>query len=96
MEHIEHTDERGRKYKALKDGDHVMIVGPPEDLFDELGLPEPFATRLHNSLYHRGILSYKDAARKPNELTGALQEVYQLDAQKLMEVLFKYQEVDNE
>jgi hypothetical protein len=91
MEQIEHIDNRGRYYKALKDGDVLMIVGPPEDLFEELGLPEHFVTRLHNILYQRGILSFRDAARKPQELTGALQEAYRLDAQKLMEMLFKYE-----
>lgn len=91
MEQIEHTDHRGRKYKAFKDGDAVLVVGPPEDFLDELGIPEPFATTLHNILFNRGIFSFKDAARKPQELTGALQECYRLDAQKLMEALFKYE-----
>ena len=63
MEKIEHTDELGRKYQALKDGDIVMPLGPPEGLVDELGLPEPIATRLHNALYRRGILTYQDATR---------------------------------
>jgi len=91
MEQIEHTDERGRKYKAYRDGEAVLIVGPPEDLLDEFGLPEPFATALHNNLFRRGILTFKDASKRPQELTAALQETYRLDAQKLMETLFKYE-----
>jgi hypothetical protein len=98
MELIEHRDERGRLYKAYQDGDTILIVAPNEDLLDDLGLPESFATRLHNILYRRGILTYTDAAKRPQELMGALQELYQLDAQKLMEILFRYehQEVDHD
>ena len=97
MQEIEHTDERGRKYKAYQEGEAVLIVGPPEDLMEELGLTEPFATTLHNILYRRGIISYQDAARRPNELFGALQEAYRLDVQKLTKALFEYnQEVRNE
>lgn len=90
MESIEHTDERGRKYKAYKDGEAILIVGPPEDLMEELGLPEPFATHLHNILYRRGILNFDTARTKPNNLIGALQEAYGVDAQKLTECLFRY------
>ena len=97
MQEITHTDERGRKYKAYQDGEQLLIVGPPEDLVDELGLPEDFATRLHNILFRRGIFSYNDAARNPNNLLGALQEAYRLDVQKLTEALFTYnQEVRHE
>ena len=98
MEKIEHTDELGRKYQALKDGDIVMPLGPPEGLVDELGLPEPIATRLHNALYRRGILTYQDATRNHQNLIGALQEVLMVDVQKLTEVFFRFenQEVPNE
>lgn len=90
MQQIEHTDERGRLYKAYQDGDLVIIIGPPEDFVDDLGLPEPFGTKLHNILYRRGILNYQDATRNMNNLQGALQEAYALDVQKLTEALFKY------
>lgn len=88
MEQIEHTDERGRKYKAFRDGESVLIIGPPEDLMEEMGLPEPFATHLHNILYRRGIITFKDATRNMNNLIGALQEAYALDAQKLTAAFF--------
>ena len=40
MEQIIHIDGRGRKYKAYQDGEAVLIIGPPEDLFDDSGMPE--------------------------------------------------------
>lgn len=88
MELIEHTDERGRFYKAYQEGEQLLIIGPPEDLMDELELPEQFGTTLHNILYRRGIFTYQDAARNINNLYGALQEAYQLDVQRLTEALF--------
>lgn len=85
---------KGRKYKALVSPDEqegaYVIEGPPEGLVDELGLPEPQATRLHNILYERGILTAKDAS-KPNAILGALQEALQVDAQKIVETFFRYE-----
>lgn len=84
----------GRKYKALVSPDEqngaYIILGPPEGLVDTIGLPEPFATRLHNSLYDRGILSSKEASKQHRDVTGALQESLMIDAQRLMEEFFKY------
>ena len=92
MVKIEHVDEKGRKYEALSDGNgNVIVLGPPEGLVDDMKLPEPFATTLHNILYARHIFHYKDAQNR-NNLIGALQEALNLDAQKLNEAFFKYQE----
>jgi len=98
MQTTEYTDEKGRQYKALQDGEMRVILGPPEGLVDELGLPEPFATRLHNILYKRGLLNYTEAAKNPNNLLGAYQEALRMDVQKLNEGFFKYenQEVRHE
>jgi len=83
--------QNGRKYKAYVSPDEQMgayaVIGPPEGLVDELGLPEPFATRLHNTLYERGIMNAKDATR-PNAVSGALQEALQVDAQTIVERYF--------
>jgi hypothetical protein len=95
MEQIEHTDGRGRKYKAFREGENVLIIGPPEDLVDELELPESFATNLHNVLYRRGIFSFQDAAKNMNNLIGALQEAYRLDAQKLTAAFFEHEGASN-
>jgi len=98
MDTTEHIDEKGRKYKAVRENDMVVIIGPPEGLVDDLGLPEPFATHLHNVLYRRELWNYAEVAKDPNKLVGAYQEALRLDAQKLTEGFFKYenQEVRHE
>jgi len=91
MEKIEYTDPlTQRKYEALKNGGDTMIIGPPEGLVDELGLPEPFATNLHNILYRRRIFTYAQASRN-NVLQGALQEALTIDAQRLTEAFRIYE-----
>lgn len=91
IETVEHRDPlTGRLYKAYKDGDAVMLIGPPEGLVDALELPEPFATTLHNIMYARGIFTFGDAS-KPRALIGALQEALSLDAQKLAEAFSKFE-----
>ena len=85
----------GRKSVVLVDrsGTEEMhiILGPPEGLVEELGLPEPFATRLHNILCDREILTYKDVAKRQNQLLGALQEALSVDVQRLAEAYFKFE-----
>jgi hypothetical protein len=94
MEKIVHIDEKGRKYDALKsESGMVITIGPHEGVVDALGLPEPFATSLHNVLHARGILNYKDAC-KPQNLQGALQEALLIDAQRLNEAYFRYEQQD--
>jgi hypothetical protein len=93
MEKAEHVDEKGRKYLAFINADEQMIIiGPPEGLVDDLKLPEPFATSLHNVLYARGIYNYAAASKAQKELIGALQEALQLDSQKLMEMFFRFEQ----
>lgn len=92
METITHTDEKGRHYLALSNGEGLVIIkGPPDGLVDDLKLPEPFATSLHNILFARKIFTYADASKAGNGLIGALQEAFLLDAQKLLEVFFRYE-----
>lgn len=91
MEVIIHTDEKGRKYRAFKNGEDVIISGPPENLVDGLGLPEPFATKLHNVLCDRKLFTFQDIMKNPNNLVGALQEALNLDAQILVEAYSKYE-----
>lgn len=82
----------GRKYKAFLSPDEqsgaYIIVGPPEGLVDSLGIPEPFATRLHNTLYERGIITGQDASKKHKEVIGAVQETFMVDAQRIVEAFF--------
>jgi len=92
MEKIIHVDEKGRKYDAWKgSGDQSIIIGPGEGIVDTLGLPEPFATVMHNCLHARGIIKYKDAC-KPNAIKGALQEALRIDEQRLNEAYFRYEQ----
>lgn len=94
MEAITDRDPvNGRLYSALKDGEEIMRLGPPEGLVDALGLPEPFATTLHNILFHRKIFTYKEASRG-NILQGALQEALTLDAQRLTDAFLKYEKTE--
>lgn len=84
------TDKQGRNYEAWVDGKHKIIIGPPEDLVESLGLPEPFATRLHNALHARRLLNYQDVSRNSKSLIGALQETLLLDAQTLTQKYFEF------
>lgn len=81
-------EKNDRKYKvALPEGveniDLGIPVGPP-NVVDEIGLPEPMATRLHNQLYNRGLYSLAEVQKRPRELQAALQSALRLDAAKLM------------
>jgi len=87
----EYTDDKGRKYSALIDGDKHIVIGPPEGLVDKLELPEPFATNLHNILYRRKIFKFEDVQRRPKELFGALQECLRLDVQKITAIFFEFE-----
>jgi len=91
MEIFEYTDPiTHRKYEAMREGENVMKIGPPEGLVDELKLPEPFATNLHNVLYRRRIFNYAQATRG-NVLLGALQEALNMDVQRLTEVFAAFE-----
>ena len=89
------VDENGRKYKVLLDDstnqELSIIIGPPEGVVDEMGLPEPFATRLHNNLCDRGIFTYKDISSNQRSALGALQEALNIDIQKLAEAYLNYE-----
>lgn len=91
MQRITHTDPMtSRKYEALQDGDQIIKIGPPEGLVDELNLPEPFATDLHNALHRRRIFTFKEASRN-GALQGALQEALNLSAQRLTDTFANYE-----
>lgn len=92
MEHIEHKDEKGRLYEALQgEGGNIIILGPPEGLVDTFDIPEPFATNLHNAMYHRRLFNLGAVQRSGNSLHGALQEAYRLDVQRLTEAIMQYE-----
>lgn len=88
-------DKNGRRYTVLvepgQNPETGIVKGPPEGLVDELGFPEPFATRLHNALHARGMLNYRSLAQKSRELVGVLQEVFSVDAQLITEAYLKFE-----
>ena len=81
-----------RFYETVEVGDQKIIVGPHEGFVDTLGLPPDLATKLHNILYRRKVYNYASAAKHPQEVQGAIQELYQMDAQKLMEALHRFEQ----
>jgi len=85
----------GRKYLAYVSEDDppggYVVVGPPEGLVDSLGLPEPFATTLHNALFDRGLYNYKAIAANQKVAVGVIQEVLGMDAQKLVQAFFQFE-----
>ena len=84
------TDE-GRNQEAYSEGELNIPIGPPERVVDVLGLPEPFATNLHNELHRRNLLTYADVMKSPQSAQGALQAVLMLDVQKLVEAYYKFE-----
>lgn len=85
------TDENGRNHEVFADGDLSIPIGPP-DIVDDLKLPEPFATRLHNALHANGLFTYADVAKSPRTLQGVLQEALQIDIQILTESYRRYEQ----
>lgn len=88
MRTLDYTDALGRHWRVqLPDDagdDEVDLgvpVGPPD--LEPLGLPEPLAIRLHNELWHRGILTKRDAQARSTELIAAWQAALKVDAMTL-------------
>jgi predicted flap endonuclease-1-like 5' DNA nuclease len=94
MKNIITTDDKGRKYSVLIDDeaheDMAIVLGPP-NIVDELELPEPFATRLHNVLCDRGLLTYNDIAKNQKSVIGALQDALSIDANRITEAYLNYE-----
>jgi len=98
MKSVTYKDEKGRLYKVslpddVPDSEAIkgIPIGPP-DIVDALGLPEPFATRLHNELHRRSLWNIREIKRRPGALTAALQATLRVDFQTLSNA---YHKVDN-
>jgi len=81
-----------RFYERFGEGDMQVIIGPHEGFVDTLGLAPETATRLHNILHRRKLYNYKMASSHPQEVVGAIQELYLLDAQKLLEAFYRFEQ----
>lgn len=88
------VDEKGRKYEIYREGDMIIPIGPPDGLVDSLGLPEPFATNLHNALHSRSLFTYKAVCQSPRSLQGALQEAMNLDVQRLSQAFYQIENTE--
>jgi hypothetical protein len=95
---VDYKDERGRQYRVLlPDGEGEerasigIPVGPP-DVVETLELPEPFATRLHNELFARGLFTAEIARRKPSELQAAILAAAKVDAQTVYKAFVETEE----
>ena len=91
MRKVDYANELGRMYRVmLPDGapdDEAPMgipIGPP-DVVDAIGLPEPFATRLHNLLHKRGLFDVKTVRRTPQALQSAIQSAIKVDVHVLMQ-----------
>jgi len=91
MRQVDYEDERGRKYRVMlpwevpeSEAHKGVPIGPP-DVVDELGLPEPFATNLHNQLFNQQLWNINIIRKRPNILFGVLQRVLKVDVHRLME-----------
>jgi len=71
-----------------------IIIGPPDLDFalQERGWPEDLRIRLHNQLFSRKLFTYRDVARHPQDLEGALKSVLKMDMGKLQE-LYRQEEM---
>jgi hypothetical protein len=94
---VDYTDEHGRLYRVKLPDDVPdeqaelgIPVGPP-DVVDELGLPEPFATRLHNELHNRSLWNHREIRRRPGALQGALQAALRTDFQMLSQAYYEFE-----
>lgn len=93
MKEVEWKSPDGRLYKVLVPEDapkenyqYGIIIGPPVELVEVLGLPEPIAVRFHNALYNRGMFTYKDVVKRRQDLFGAWQSTLMVDTEKILEV----------
>lgn len=59
-----------------------IVVGPPD--LSSLGMPEEVTTRLHNELYHRGIVRRGDARLRRAEVHASLVAALKVDVEHII------------
>src|SRR3989304_3732166 len=88
MRQSSYTDSDGRKWAVwLPEGvpERAASLGrplgpPPLDL----ALPEELAVKLHNELFARGLFTYEDVKRRPQEVVEAVRGVIRLTRARVM------------
>src|SRR5688572_20078153 len=80
--------EEGRKLEfflpeVADDVAKGIPLGPPS--LEELELPKEIEIQLHNELFHRGILTGRDALRNRNQLIAAVQSALKVDAERVLQ-----------
>lgn len=91
MKLVDYKDGRGRWYR-VRLPDEVPVdqaslgvpVGPP-NVVDDLGLPEPFATNLHNQLFMRKLYTAEDVRKNTQALQGAIMTAMAVDVSTVYE-----------
>ena len=93
MKNVRHTDPTGRVWITSIPDDapnsHASMglpIGPPD--LSTLELPEELATRLHNALVERNILTWDQFRRNRTAVLGALKWALRADIQRL-ETLYR-------
>lgn len=88
MKEVDYTDTDGRKWRVRVPDDcpvdrysEGIPVGPPA--LAALGLPLELEIRLHNELHARKLFTTRDAMRRPQEVTAALQAALKVNMQRL-------------
>lgn len=91
LREVTHEDRKGRLWIVLipelasdRDASMGIPVGPPS--LDSLGLPDELATRLHNQLYHRHLITAADLRGRRNDVTAALFAACKVDTQKIVDL----------
>ena len=89
MRAVDFTDKLGYTRRVLLpdsasdlEVDLGVPVGPPD--LEPLGLPIALERRLHRELVARGLWTYNDVLKRPNELKGAWQSALGVDVSRLM------------
>lgn len=85
MEEAAYTDDIGRNFvvfvKPGTDPAKGVIKGPQP--LDNLGLDQDTMVRLHNELHARGLITHRDAMRRPQEVLAAIQQALKVNVQRV-------------
>lgn len=97
MKKVTYTDPKGRKYLRLVENNqeeemyqYGINIGPPEDIVDGLGFPDDLATELHNQLFQRQLWSIKEVRKNPRAIFAALQAVFGVNQQMIVNAYMLY------